>query len=104
MSSHTTTFKVAVVTGAAMGIGRGIATRLCDDGLDIAINDLPSNSDLLNSLKEEIEAKGRKCAIVMGDVSTEEQVKLMIDQTVKELGQLDVVGVLEMYHHIISLN
>lgn len=90
--SPSKSFQVALVTGAAQGIGRGIATRLSEDGLDVGLNDLPSNSEALASLKAEIEAKGRKCIIVTADISNEDQVKNMIDTTVKDLGRLDVVS------------
>lgn len=96
MQSSTTTpsklFQTALVTGAAQGIGRGIALRLSRDGLDVAINDLPAHSELLVSLKTEIEAIGRKCVIVEADISDEQQVKSMVDQAVKDLGSLDVVS------------
>jgi NAD(P)-dependent dehydrogenase (short-subunit alcohol dehydrogenase family) len=83
--------RVAVVTGAAQGMGRAIAQRLCADGLDLAINDLKAGPQL-DSLKAEVEAKGRKCVIVPADISQEEQVKGLIDVVVKELGGIDVVS------------
>lgn len=52
--------RVAIVTGAAQGIGRAIALRLADDGLDIAVSDLASQSALLETLAAGIRAKGRK--------------------------------------------
>jgi len=50
---------VALVTGAAKGIGRAIALRLAVDGFDVAINDIPSNKHNLDSLAGEIAEKGR---------------------------------------------
>lgn len=90
MSSPT---EVALVTGSAQGIGRGIALKLADDGFDVAINDIESNKANLASLAEEIRSKGRKALEVVADVSAEDQVKSMVETTVKELGGLDVVSV-----------
>ena len=41
--------RVALVTGAARGIGRGIALRLAADGLDVALNDIGANADQLDT-------------------------------------------------------
>lgn len=84
----------AIITGAAQGIGRAIALRLADDGYDIAANDVPSKQDALNTLVEEIITKGRKAVAIQADVSCEEEVRGMVEQTVEKLGGLDVVRVL----------
>jgi short chain dehydrogenase len=81
---------VAFVTGAARGIGCAIALRLADDGFDVAVNDLPNTPELVKVVKE-IEAKGRRAIAMPGDVSNESVVTDMIQQTVRELGSLDVV-------------
>ncbi|KAF8881752.1 NAD(P)-binding protein [Infundibulicybe gibba] len=82
---------VAVVTGAAQGIGRTIALRLADDGFDIALNDLPSKLDELGRLSQEISRKGGRSAVVVGDVSVEEDVKSLVSRVGAALGGLDVM-------------
>ncbi|KAJ7040934.1 hypothetical protein C8F04DRAFT_1253443 [Mycena alexandri] len=82
---------IALVTGAAQGIGRAIALRLADDGFDVAVNDLSPNSQVLDALVDEIKQKGRESFIFVADVSEEEQVKEMVEEVVKKLGGLDVM-------------
>jgi NAD(P)-dependent dehydrogenase (short-subunit alcohol dehydrogenase family) len=82
----------AFVTGAARGIGRGIALRLADDGFDVAVNDLPGTHEL-DEVVEMIVSKGRRALAVPGDVSDESVVADMIESTVKTLGGLDVVRI-----------
>jgi NAD(P)-dependent dehydrogenase (short-subunit alcohol dehydrogenase family) len=89
MTSVTT--RVALVTGAARGIGRAVALRLAEDGFDVAINDLPNTPELGNVLLE-IECKGRRALTVPADVSQEAEVVKMIQQVVEKLGSLDVVS------------
>ncbi|KAG1893858.1 uncharacterized protein F5891DRAFT_1195886 [Suillus fuscotomentosus] len=83
---------VAVVTGSAQGIGRGIAIRLAGDGYDIVINDLESNKDNLEEVKKEIIANfpEQRVLTVLGDVTIEEDVKGLIESAVKEFGSLNV--------------
>jgi NAD(P)-dependent dehydrogenase (short-subunit alcohol dehydrogenase family) len=83
---------VALVTGAARGIGRAVALRLADDGFDVAVNDLPGTQEL-DEVVELIVAKGRRALAAPGDVSEESVVADMIQSTVKTLGSLDVVSI-----------
>lgn len=65
---------------------------MADDGFDVALNDLPANSEKLGTLLDEIRAKGRASSQYVGDVSQEEQVKDMFEQVAEDHGGLDVVG------------
>ncbi|KZP26749.1 NAD(P)-binding protein [Athelia psychrophila] len=84
---------VALVTGSgsARGIGRAISLRLADDGFDVAVTDIPTNQRNLETLVEEIKAKGRKSCSILADVTQEEQVKMMVETVVRDLGGLDVM-------------
>lgn len=86
-----TTPRIALVTGAAQGIGRAISLRLADDGYDVAVNDLSVQSSKLEALASKIRTKGRKSIVLFADVSSEEDVENMVERTVSELGGLDVV-------------
>ena len=83
---------VAVVTGAAQGIGKTIALRLADDGFDLALADLATQQDKLDGLVNEILSKGRKAISVQTDVTKEQDVMFLIERTVHELGGVDVVS------------
>ena len=88
------TTKIALVTGAARGIGRAIALRLADDGLDVAVNNISSSPEL-DELVREIESKGRRSLAVPGDVSLGPDVEKTVQKVVQDLGSLDVVGILQ---------
>lgn len=81
----------AIVTGAANGIGRAIALRLAEDGLNVAVNDIEANRHELETVRSEIKKIGRNSVVVTGDVSIENDVQRVIDDSVKTLGSLDVM-------------
>ncbi|EGO20039.1 hypothetical protein SERLADRAFT_442839 [Serpula lacrymans var. lacrymans S7.9] len=85
---------VALITGAGQGIGRSIALRLAEDGFDLGLNDIPANKDKLSQLAVDIAGKHggqRRTHVVPADVTVEDDVKIMMETVVKELGGLDVM-------------
>lgn len=81
--------KTILVTGAAQGIGRGIALRLAKDGANIALVDL--KEDKLGAVAEEVRALGRKASTFAADVSDRAQVYAAVAHAETELGGFDVI-------------
>ncbi|MGE3244765.1 MAG: SDR family NAD(P)-dependent oxidoreductase [Beijerinckiaceae bacterium] len=79
--------KVAVVTGAAGGIGQALAARLAEEGVDIAIADLkPADETIVR-----IEAAGRRALAADCDVSSESSVAGFASEVLAEFGQVDIL-------------
>lgn len=81
--------KVALVTGAGQGIGRGISLALAKEGVAIAVAGR-TESKLHNTVAE-IEALGGKAVPVRCDVSVAEDIIAAVDKTVAELGAVDIL-------------
>lgn len=81
--------KVALITGAGQGIGRGIALRLANDGADIAVVDM--NEEKMQAVADEVRAIGRKATIFKADVSKRDDVYAAINHAEKELGGFDII-------------
>jgi len=84
--------RVAIVTGAARGLGRAIALRLAKDGFDLVLNDMQTASKQLEEVKGEITGSGRQALVCPGDVSKESDVKNLVQQAADGFGSLDVVS------------
>jgi NAD(P)-dependent dehydrogenase (short-subunit alcohol dehydrogenase family) len=82
--------KVAIITGADSGIGRAVAVLFAREGADVAIVYLDEHADAKATAKA-VEAEGRKCLLVAGDVTSRAFCRKAIAQTVRELGKLDVL-------------
>ena len=82
--------KIALVTGAAKGIGRGIAEVLAEQGADIVVNDV-SGSAAVESVVQSIRGLGRRATAVQADVSNRAQVEAMFDRVWSEFGPIDIL-------------
>jgi len=81
--------KVALVTGAARGIGRGVALELARGGANVVVNDF-KNMDDAETVVQAIEAMGREAFSVQADVSDRDSVSAMVDTAVERFGALDI--------------
>ncbi len=81
--------QVAVVTGAARGIGQAIAWRLAQEGADVAVCDL--DASWLTETVENIRSMGRRAEAFACDVARSDQVQAVVDGTVSALGRLDIL-------------
>ena len=83
--------KVALVTGAARGIGKEIVYTLAESGYDVSINYRTKTTEI-EQMKEELESKYKiKCALVQGDVASFEDTEKIVNQTVEALGKIDIL-------------
>lgn len=82
---------VAIVTGGARGIGRGIALCLAREGADIVIADLPATGADAIETASQIEALGRSALVLHVDVTSEEQTRKMVADTIARFGHIDVL-------------
>lgn len=82
--------KVALVTGAAQGIGSGVAICLAEDGADVVVNDIVPETGM-DEVLEAVRQMGRQAFAWSADVSDRAQVEAMIEGAIKHFGHLDIV-------------
>lgn len=109
--------KIALVTGAARGLGRGIALVLAEYGADIIVNDKKMNYEG-EEVANQIKSMGRRAFVVEADVSQQKEVQDMFKIIQQEFGRLDILvnnagtsqakdifeSSLEDWHYIIDMN
>ena len=81
--------KIAIVTGAGSGFGRGIALRFAAEGARVVVNDL--NAENGEHTVENITEAGGEARFMAGDVSRDADVKRLVEYTLATFGGLDVV-------------
>lgn len=84
--------KVALITGGDSGIGKAVAIAFAREGADLLISYLDDMEDEdAADTQKHVEAAGRRCLLVKGDITDEEHCQSLIDKTMKEFGRLDVL-------------
>lgn len=91
LSRQSSEGKSVIVTGSSRGIGKAIALRLAADGYNVCITDVSANQTACNEVAEVIRSMGRKACTVAADVTKRDEVKEMIQTSVRELGPLNTM-------------
>ena len=81
--------KIAVITGASSGIGRGIAQAFAEEGADVVVN-YRQSKEKAESLVEEIKESGCRAIAVQADMANKDDIESLIEETINEFGRIDV--------------
>ena len=99
LSSFSLEGKKALVVGARRNMGKGFALGLAEAGADVAVTDVNLESGQLQAVADEIKKMGRKSLALKADISSQEEVKKLVENVVKEFGTIDILmNVAVMYH------
>ncbi len=82
--------KVALITGGDSGIGRAVAIAYAREGADVAISYLDEHEDAQETARW-VEAAGRKCLLLPGDLAQKEQCQAIVAKTVEQFGRIDIL-------------
>lgn len=83
--------KRALVTGGDSGIGRAVAIAFAREGADVAIGFLPEEETDARETARWVEEAGRRCVLVPGDLTVEQEARQTVRTAVEQLGGLDVL-------------
>ena len=83
--------KCALITGGDSGIGRAVAVLYAREGADVAISYLPEEQVDADETRKAVEAEGRRCVLLPGDLSKAKFANQLVDKAVKALGKLDIL-------------
>lgn len=82
--------KVALITGADSGIGRAVAIAFAREGADLALSYLDEHDDA-NETAHWVEAAGRQCLLLPGDLASKAHCVALVEKTVAQYGRIDVL-------------
>jgi NAD(P)-dependent dehydrogenase (short-subunit alcohol dehydrogenase family) len=83
--------KVALITGGDSGIGRAVAVHFAREGADLALVYKPEEQSDADATKQLVEAEGRRCVLLPGDLRDPKFCEDLVSQTVAQLGKLNIV-------------
>ncbi|GAB3213647.1 SDR family oxidoreductase [Marinactinospora endophytica] len=83
--------KVALITGGDSGIGRAVAVLYAREGADVAIVYLPEEQPDAEETRRAVEAEGRRCLLLPGDLHEVSFCREAVERTVRELGGLNIL-------------
>ncbi len=82
--------KTVFVTGGSRGIGKEVALKFAENGYNVVINYVSSNTDV-EALKSEFEGKGVKALIMQADVTDKTAIEELVKKAIEEFGAIDVL-------------
>ncbi len=82
--------KVAIITGGDSGIGRAVAGHFAKEGAEVAVVYLSEHGDAQETQRE-VEAEGRRCLLLAGDLGEESFCQQVVERTVEAFGRLDIL-------------
>lgn len=83
--------KRALITGGDSGIGRAVAVLYAREGADVAITYLPVEQSDAEETRDHVARWGRRCVLIPGDLTLESFAREAVEETVRELGGLDIL-------------
>ncbi|KAI3333923.1 hypothetical protein F4824DRAFT_490613 [Ustulina deusta] len=102
LSRQSSEGKSVIITGSSRGIGKAIALRLAADGYNVCVSDLSANRAGCDEVAKAIRNMGRKACVALADVTNREEVKGMVETSVRELGPLNTMianaGIVQVRH------
>lgn len=81
--------KVALITGASRGIGKAIALRFAQEGLDLIL--AARNVQDLQTVQRDVEGMGRRCQSIPTDLRNPESIKKLVQHSLEIMGQIDIL-------------
>lgn len=82
--------KAAIITGGDSGIGRAVAVAFAREGADVLISYLDEHKDA-EETKSLVEAEGRRCVLLPGDIGDEKHCRTIVEKAVEEFGHLEIL-------------